>query len=464
MAWRLVSFLVCQVLGGVLGWTLLSAWLSVDGVVDASTGPLWGGISGLVVASLAWLALDIWRGNRVIRWIRRANPDEVPTTGGIWREIGERVARQFRERDRQLASGEARLHDFLGAFQVSPNGVVLLDARGRIEWFNQMAAAHFGFEPHQDLLQYFSNLVRDPLFAAYYAGQNFPSGVVMEGRNSREERPVRLSVHLYPYGEERLLLLSRDITALEQADAMRRDFVANVSHEIRTPLTVVAGFVETLQSLPLQEPQRQRYLGLMAQQTQRMQVLVNDLLTLSSLENGEPVNSSVWVNVADLLTQAAQEAKTLSTSLNRTAQMPQSILFESGEANQIAGSAKELMSAVSNLLGNAIRYSPPGAVIRLQWQVQADGRGEIAVQDDGPGIEAQHIPRLTERFYRVDSGRSRETGGTGLGLAIVKHVVQRHGGELRIDSTPGLGSTFRIVLPASRVRPAQQPVDDEATE
>jgi two-component system, OmpR family, phosphate regulon sensor histidine kinase PhoR len=464
MGWRLASFVFCQAAGGLLGWMIVAAWPSSDELVYQSLSSLWGCLAGLVLASIGWLVLDTWRGLVLIRWIRKANPALTPPTGGIWQEIGERANRQFRERDSRLQSGEIRLHDFLAAFQVSPNGVVLLDARGRIEWFNQMAAAHFGFEPHQDLLQYFSNLVRDPVFAAYHAGRDFQSGVVMSGRNSRQERPVRLSVHLYPYGEDRLLLLSRDVTALEQADAMRRDFVANVSHEIRTPLTVVAGFVETLQNLPLDDQQRRRYLDLMAQQTERMQVLVSDLLTLSSLENGEPVSSVVWVDAGELLSRSVDEARALSRSLNRTAQPAQTVMLEQGEATEIAGSFRELMSAVSNLLGNAVRYSPPGAIIKLQWQVLPDGRCEISVQDDGPGIEAHHIPRLTERFYRVDSGRSRETGGTGLGLAIVKHVVQRHGSELRIDSVPGAGSTFRIVLPRSRVRPASQQPDDEATD
>jgi two-component system phosphate regulon sensor histidine kinase PhoR len=195
-----------------------------------------------------------------------------------------------------------------------------------------------------------------------------------------------------------------------------------------------------------------------------MQVLVSDLLTLSSLENGEPVSQAIWVGVGDLLSQAVEEARALSRSLNRSAQLAQAVTLELGETSEVAGSPKELMSAVSNLLGNAVRYSPPGATIRLRWQVLPDGRGEVAVQDDGPGIEAQHLPRLTERFYRVDSGRSRETGGTGLGLAIVKHVVQRHGGELRIDSAPGAGSTFRVVFPANRVRPAPAPTDDEPSD
>jgi two-component system phosphate regulon sensor histidine kinase PhoR len=229
---------------------------------------------------------------------------------------------------------------------------------------------------------------------------------------------------------------------------MRSDFVANVSHEIRTPLTVLTGFVETMQNLPLSREEQVRYLDLMARQSQRMQTLVSDLLTLSRLEGSPLPDAADWTPLAVLASHCEQEGRALSASLGRG----HSLNFLPVPAAEIAGSLTELLSAVSNLVGNAVRYTPPGGTIDVRWQLLADGRATFAVHDTGPGVAPEHIPRLTERFYRVDRSRSRETGGTGLGLAIVKHVVQRHGAELKIESQFGAGSTFSVVFPAWRVR------------
>jgi two-component system phosphate regulon sensor histidine kinase PhoR len=237
---------------------------------------------------------------------------------------------------------------------------------------------------------------------------------------------------------------------VEQAEGMRRDFVANVSHEIRTPLTVLAGFVETLQTLDLSREERARYLELMAQQSQRMQTLVSDLLTLSRLEGSPPPGEGEWTPLASLLAQCEQDGRALAASLRK----PMRIVIAPAPAPALAlsGNGTEWQSALSNLVSNAVRYTPAGGSVDVQVRPGDAGRYSVAVHDTGPGIAAEHLPRLTERFYRVDRSRSRETGGTGLGLAIVKHVVQRHGGELKIESTPGAGSTFTIVLPAARVR------------
>jgi two-component system phosphate regulon sensor histidine kinase PhoR len=233
---------------------------------------------------------------------------------------------------------------------------------------------------------------------------------------------------------------------------MRRDFIANVSHEIRTPLTVLAGFVETLQSVPLAEPERERYLSLMAQQANRMQTLVSDLLTLSRLEGSPPPDSSNWMPITALTNQLEQEAHALSAALDPSSPRTHAVLLDCPPGMEIAGSNHELFSAMSNLVCNAIRYTPRDGEIRIRTLLLPDGRAEFSVTDCGPGIAPEHLPRLTERFYRVDHSRSRETGGTGLGLAIVKHVAQRHGAVLKIDSTPGRGSVFTITFPASRVR------------
>ncbi len=239
---------------------------------------------------------------------------------------------------------------------------------------------------------------------------------------------------------------------LGAAEVMRRDFVANVSHEIRTPLTVLGGFVETLQTLPLSEHERERYLALMAQQAGRVQTLVSDLLTLSRLEGSPPPNGVGAIFMPTIMRQLEQEGRALSAVLNPLVEQLHKLVFVCCLEGEIIGTRNELFSAMSNLLSNAIRYTPPGGELHVRSLVLPDGRAEFSVQDTGPGIAPEHIPRLTERFYRVDRSRSRDTGGTGLGLAIVKHVVQRHGAEFKIESTLGKGSTFAIIFPASRVR------------
>ena len=432
-------------------------WFAVQQMLPQSAlaGRLAGVLGGVVLAGLPWLLVDLIRGARLLQWLRAGDAGSSALTGGLWGEVADRTRRQMRARDQKIQASDARLQDFLAALQASPNGVVLLDDQARIEWFNQTAASHFGFEAHRDLQQHFGNLVRDPGFAAYFASNDFQREVVMPGCENTPARPVKLAVHLHRYGEGRLLLLSRDITALAQAEAMRRDFVANVSHEIRTPLTVLAGFVEILQTLPVNAQERKHYLDLMAQQSQRMQTLVNDLLTLSRLEGSPAVGGADWVSVRSLLAEVYQEAKALSDVLGHAAPQAARLrleVTEDPETAEIAGARQELLSAMTNLVGNAIRYTPLGSAIHVRWHRLADGSGEFSVQDTGPGFAPEHIPRLTERFYRIDSSRSRDTGGTGLGLSIVKHVAQRHGAELRIASTPGVGSRFSIVFPPSRVR------------
>ena len=396
-----------------------------------------------------WFVLDSLRGLRLLRWLRDGAQTDLAIGNGLWGEAYDRVRRMLRASGRLTVESDNRLKDFLAALQASPSGVVLLDAEARIEWFNQTAADHFGFDVRRDLLQHFGNLVRDPGFAAYFAAHNFLHGVNMPGRVSSSAKPVTLSVNLHAYGDGRLLLLSRDITAVEQAEAMRRDFVANVSHEIRTPLTVLAGFVETLQTLPLDDNERQRYLGLMSQQATRMQTLVSDLLTLSRLEGSPLPSAREWVSVDVLMQQCEQDARDLSHLLWTQSH---DLRFERDPGCEIAGSALELHSAMSNLIGNAIRYTPVQRRIDVCFKYLPTGGAVFSVKDQGPGIAQEHIPRLTERFYRVDRSRSRETGGTGLGLAIVKHVAQRHAAELSVDSIPGKGSTFSLTFAPQRIR------------
>ena len=439
---RFFWFLLCQLAGGLLGAYLAPPSLSI-------TGALFGVLSG----SFVWMLLDMSRVARLLRWLRLGDTSGVPMRTGFWGELSDRSRRLIRSREQMTSDSQNRLKDFLSAFQASPNGVVLLDDHGRIEWFNQMAALHYGLDAQRDLLQHFGNLVRDPGYANYFASKNYSHELLMPGRQGTPAMPVRLSVQLHPYGEGRLLLLSRDVTAVEQAEAMRRDFVANVSHESRTPLTVLGGFVETLQTLQLSDAERVHYLDLMAVQADRMQSLVSDLLMLSRLEGSPPPGATEWVSLPNLMQHLEQDAHALSAALNPLLARRHTCVFSTALAVEVAGSPSELHSALSNLVGNAIRYTPPSGKIEVQLLSLPDGRVACSVADTGPGIAPEHIPRLTERFYRVDTSRSRDTGGTGLGLAIVKHVAQRHGAELKIESMLGKGSSFTIIFPLSRIRP-----------
>ena len=440
---RLLSFALFQAIGALLAAIFMVAFAPDYG------GTVVSALAGAVGATYFWLLWDLSRGLRVMRWLRSEETRQVAVESGLWGEFSNRIRRLLRNNERAVQQRDERLQEFLAAMHASPNGVVLLDKDFRIEWFNESAALHFGLDARRDLQQHFANLVRDPGFAAYVAAKNFESDVLMPGRASSITLPVRLSVHVHPYGEGRSLLLSRDVTAVEQAEAMRRDFVANVSHEIRTPLTVLGGFVETLQTLSLSDKERSHYLDLMAQQASRMQSLVSDLLTLSRLEGSPLPSSQEWVDIAHLTDQCRQEALELSRVLSG---QTHHLSFEIQGGLLLAGSATELHSAFFNLIGNAVRYTPAGKSIRVIAQTMEDGSALFAVHDQGMGIAPEHIPRLTERFYRVDRSRSRETGGTGLGLAIVKHVVQRHGAELQIASVPGEGSHFQILFPPPRVQ------------
>jgi two-component system, OmpR family, phosphate regulon sensor histidine kinase PhoR len=426
---RLLSAALASGVGAALG-----------GAVGAGFGlTASGAVAGAAAALAGWLAHDAWQARRLLAWLRHAE-GAPPALPGEWGEIGYRVDRQLRERAQREAAGQARLAQFLAAIDASPNGVLLLDADDGIDWCNRVAADHLGIDPQRDLGQRLTHLVRLPAFVAYLQ-QRPPGGPVTiaspDGRGS-------LLVQARAFGDNQTLLLTQDVTERERADAMRRDFVANVSHEIRTPLTVLAGFVETMQSLPLTEVERRRVLQLMGQQTDRMQLLVSDLLTLAKLEGSPRPPSDHWVPLAKLLQQAEGDARTLSAGRHWIeVSVPDDV--------EIAGSEVELQSAIGNLLGNAVRYTPDEGRIDLRWIDRADG-GCVEVRDTGIGVAREHVARLTERFYRVDGSRARETGGTGLGLSIVKHVMQRHGGQIEIDSEPGKGSRFRLVFPAARLR------------
>ena len=435
MSWllpRLLAVLIATVIGGVVGL-----------MVPGHSVPWFSALLGCAFALGVLGVRDTLNGYRLITWLRGSQEGQAPRDAGLWGELGYYVERSIRRREQAAILERERLTQFLSAIEASPNGVMLLDAGDQIEWCNSLAADHFGLDPQRDRRQPVTNLVRAPAFVGYLQAGRFDDAVLIPDPRGRRT----LSVLVRAYADGLRLVLSQDITERERSDGMRRDFVANVSHEIRTPLTVLAGFIETMTNLPLTEVERKRVLVLMTQQAERMGTLVSDLLTLAQLEGSPRPHADRWVALAPLLAQVATDARLLSAGRH-------TLVFPPEVEAQIAGAPNELLSAIANLVNNAVRYTPQGGRIDLGWKVLADGAGEIAVTDTGLGIAREHMPRLTERFYRVDGSRSRDTGGTGLGLSIVKHVAQRHGGELRIQSEVGQGSTFRLVLPAARVREA----------
>ena len=434
MGWlltRTLLFVAVALLGAAVGYRA-GRWLG---------WPEFGTALGVATSVAMSVLADGLRAQRLIAWLRSGLGHAAPRDPGFWGETAYRIERALRLRDDAFIHEQQRFQQFMSAIEASPNGVLLIGATDQIEWLNRMAANHFALDPVRDRLQRVTNLVRAPSFVAYLQTGNFEQPVIFPSPAGDST----LSVIVSRYGEGMKLVLSQDITERERNEAMRRDFVANVSHEIRTPLTVLAGFVETIATLPLSDSERERVLGLMMQQTSRMTTLVEDLLTLAKLEGSPRPAPDHWVSVVRLFAQVENEARALSAGRH-------DLQFAVQSNEEIAGNESEWISAIANLVGNAVRYTPAGGTIKVSWSLRRDGSAYIEVRDTGPGIHREHLGRLTERFYRVDSSRSRDTGGTGLGLSIVKHVVQRHGGELDIQSEVGRGSSFRIAVPAARVR------------
>ena len=405
-------------------------------LVALVSGPAWGW--GLFAAGVtAMLAWHVRHLARLQRWLGHPLPGAVPEGQGIWDEVLaalHRLERETARREEGLADALARMRR---AVQALPDGVVILDSANRIEWFNRTAEAQLQLDPGTDLGQNIANLVREPEFIDYLSSSE-DSVRIARGP------ALALSLQLIPFGQSQKMLLSRDVTQAERVDVMRRDFVANVSHELRTPLTVLVGFLETVRELKL-DPQRMRdYLGMMQEQAARMQRIIEDLLTLSALDSAPPASGERQIAVRPLLLRLKADAEALSGG-RHTIEMQ---LEET--RGGLLGVESELVSAFGNLVSNAIRYTPAGGTITLAWREGPEG-GRFSVEDTGIGIDAEHIPRLTERFYRVDRSRSRETGGTGLGLAIAKHALARHEATLEIESHPGKGSRFSARFPARRL-------------
>ena len=406
----------------------------------ALAGAAWGW--ALCAAGLGiLLAYHLRHLARLAQWLASPVAGKVPEGTGNWDDVLaalHRFERATAKREEQLADALAR---FRRAAQALPDGVVILDAANRIEWCNPTAEAQLDINGKADLGQPIANLVRDPELIEYLAASDDASPIRIARGAGRS-----FMLQLIPYGQSQKLLLSRDTTQAERVETMRRDFVANVSHELRTPLTVLVGFLETVRELKL-DPQRVRdYLGMMREQASRMHRIIEDLLTLSVLESAPPPPVE-HVRVASLLERLRSDAEALSGGRH-------AISLQGSPNVDLLGSDSELASAFGNLVSNAIRYTPAGGTVRLAWRDGPDG-AEFSVEDTGLGIAPEHIPRLTERFYRVDRSRSRETGGTGLGLAIVKHALARHQAVLDVESKPGAGSRFTVRFPPQRTIPLE---------
>ena len=423
--------IVITLITAIVSWVIGEAFSAIVGWMTA-------------VIFLALLLIhQLWHASKLTVLLLSPSYGEVPVAMGIWGEIYYRLHKLVKGWRDQVLEVEQQHQRFIQAIQASPNGVVMLNEDDQIEWCNAIAEKHFGLNARRDAMQRITHILRKPAFVQYIIRQNYREPVKLTDMGDFEQ--FSLEVQIFPYGDKQKLVLSQDISQIEKTDAMRRDFVANVSHELKTPLTVLAGFLETVSELDLNEQERDRYLEMMSVQTGRMKTLVEDLLTLAKLEgNPEPPISQV-VNMPNMLARLKLDAEGLSQGKHQ-------ISFDQNSDKNILGDDLELYSAFSNLVSNAVRYTPEGGKVCVTW-AQIGEEIELCVSDTGPGIAAEHIPRLTERFYRVDRSRSRETGGTGLGMAIVKHVINRHHGELKIESTVGVGSRFCLVFPKQRIAP-----------
>ena len=423
---RLITMFLVAGIAGVIGRSLL--------------GDLAGWLIALIILAYSLLSSYINQA-RLDVFVKGAGISSLTGFGAAWSEIFFRLQRIITGLRKDIEQVERQHKRFIEAFQASPNGIVMLDDQDQIEWCNAIAEQFLGIQFKRDALQRIHYIVRKPEFVQYMINRQFEEPVVLEKMGSASSLILRLQV--FPFSENRRLILIQDITDLSKAEAMRRDFVANVSHEMRTPLTVMMGFLETVQTLELPPEQKAQYLEMMMDQGKRMKNLVEDLLTLANLEaNTQPalMNS---ISMSYLMSLIKNDAYALS-------QGKHSLNFDLKTPCNLLGEEREVLSAFSNLVSNAIRYTPNVGSVSATWSVNAAGEGEFTVTDTGPGISPEHIPRLTERFYRVDRSRSRETGGTGLGLAIVKHVDNRHQATLVIESTPGRGSTFILRFPPVR--------------
>lgn len=392
----------------------------------------------MLIGCAIYILMMLWQMRRLNQWLLRRETEHPPEASGIWGQIFDNIyhlQRNQRAEKENLQAVIKRIQEISSALK---DGLIILDARGHLDFWNP--AAHRMLALHtKDQGQSVINFIRHPKFVSYFEDGNFEEPLELPSPRFPSKH---LQFQITPFGKQERLIVVRDVTQLHNLEKMRQDFVANVSHELRTPLTVINGYVETLADNN-STPSWDKPLQQMQQQAKRMSLLINDLLVLSKLETTEAGHNHKPINIEQLLAIVKSEAEVLSKDKEQQLTL---ICNNTTKPLLLLGNEKELHSAFSNLVTNAIKYTPnEGKVSILLWQDQK--HFYVSVSDNGPGIEALHIPRLTERFYRVDASRNSSTGGTGLGLAIVKHVLMRHEAELKITSEVGKGSMFICVFP-----------------
>src|SRR5688572_9615921 len=422
-----------------LGMTVLAALL-----IGLATGRI---ALVFALALAAYATVQLWSLLRLEHWLRRRRIEEPPDVSGLWGEVVAIVSRIYRRKQFHRARVTALLREFRRMTTAMPEGAVLLGPEHEILWFNHRAAEWLGLRRKRDFGMRIENLVRHPAFVEYLRSGEPDDGVVVQDTGNLSRW---FSFHVVRTGvEQRQLLMVRDVSREQQLESMRKDFVANASHELRSPLTVITGYLDALADDQKLDPTWSAPILEMRRQSERMSTIINDLLELSKLESGDRALEEGPIDIPGMLALLRKETLALE-------QRPHEIRLTLDSDAWLKGVENEVHSIVGNLLSNAVKYTPAQGEVELRWWTDEDG-GHVSVRDTGVGIAAEHIPRLTERFYRVDSGRSRDLGGSGLGLAIVRHALQRHEGTLTIDSIEGRGSTFTCHFPAQRVvpRPAE---------
>jgi len=420
-------------------------WLALRVLVGAGMGLLaglifsrpWLGVALALGLQLLW---QLGRLTRVVRWLRTDRPEPAPEFGGLWGDAVALIVRLHRRKQYHKARLLRLLRELRRSTTAMPDGVVVLNPHAEILWFNRTAGRLLGLRGKSDVGLRVDNFVRHPDFVRYLRSGHYAVPVVVRVPATAEQY---LSIQIVSYGAGQLLLLVRDVTRQVGQEAMRKEFVANASHELRSPLTVISGYLETLVQDGSVPPDLAAPLQEMRRQAQRMNLIVRDLLELSALEASDREVEGVPIDVAALSQQLCRDVAA------RPGPHPAVTLALDSDV-RLLGDENQIHSAFRNLIDNAVRYTPTGGSVHVRWSTNEAG-GQFSVSDTGIGIPAEYIPRLTERFYRVDAGRSRATGGSGLGLAIVKHVLQRHGAELRIESVEGRGSTFTCDFPRQRL-------------
>src|ERR1700731_167887 len=400
-------------------------------------GSVWVGLGAALALHLGWQLTNLFR---LEWWLRHRSFADPPDVGGVGGEIIAKIVRLHRRKRFHKQRFVQLMPQLQRSTAALPNGVVILNAQREIVWFNRMAARLLNLRRTADLGMRIEYLLREPEFVRYLAGSDYSTPVVIRPMSGED---AYLSLQVAPYGDGQLLLLVSDVSRQMRLEAVRRDFVANASHELRSPLTVISGYLETLGQDPALDPDMHGPVAEMRRQAERMTAIIRDLLELSRLEETDEIVGGEPIDVAALL--ALLRKDTVARAVH-----PREVRVRIDSDAQLIGDEPEIHSAFSNLVDNAAKYTPAEGSLEMRWWVDEDG-GHFAVSDTGMGIPPEPLPRLTERFYRVDPGRPRVTGGSGLGLAIVKHVLQRHGAPPGVQSPPGSGTPFTCHFPPERV-------------